>query len=63
MAGAFALPFIKARLGANRTVAFATIGTALALVLFGVARDVFVAGAACVIAGISWIVALATINV
>ena len=63
VAGALALPYIKARLGDNRTVAFATIGTALALVLFGVARDVFVADAACVIAGVCWIVALATINV
>ena len=63
VAGAFALPHMKTRLGANRTVAFATIGTALALVLFGVARDVFVAAAACVIAGLCWIVALATINV
>jgi len=63
VAGAFVLPHIKARLGANRTVAFATIGTALALVLFGVARDVFVGVVACVIAGICWIAALATINV
>lgn len=62
VAGAFALPYIKTRLGANRTVSFATIGTALALVLFGVARDAFVAAAACVIAGLCWIVALATIN-
>ncbi len=63
VAGAFALPHIKTRLGANRTVSFATIGTAVALVLFGVARDAFVAAAACVIAGLCWIVALATINI
>lgn len=63
VAGAFLLPHIKARIGANGTVALASLGTALALVLFGMARDVFVAGAACVIAGVCWIVALATINV
>jgi MFS family permease len=63
VAGAFALPWLKSKLGPDRLVAAATIGTALTLVLFGLARVPIVALAASLIAGISWIVALATLNV
>ncbi len=60
--GAFALPAV-ARLGADRVVAGATVGTALALVLFAIAREPATALIACVFAGISWVAAIATLNV
>ena len=61
--GAFALPWLKSHLGADKLVAAATIGTAVALVLFGLARHPAGALAASVIAGVSWIAVIATINV
>jgi predicted MFS family arabinose efflux permease len=63
VAGAFALPAAKARLGADRLVAAATAMTALALVLFAIARDPVVALVACALAGMSWIAVIATLNV
>ncbi len=60
--GAFALP-AAARLGADRVVAGATVGTALALALFAIAREPATALIACVFAGISWVAAIATLNV
>src|SRR5262249_14516282 len=44
-------------------VSAGTLGTALALVLFGLARDTATGLAASVIAGASWIAVLATLNV
>jgi MFS family permease len=61
--GSFAMPKWNERLGPDRLVAIASIGTAIALVLFGLAREPFVALAACIIAGVSWIAAIATLNV
>jgi len=61
--GAFALPRAKQAFGANRLVAVGTIGTALALVLFGVARSSATALAASLLAGAAWIVVLSTLNV
>jgi predicted MFS family arabinose efflux permease len=63
VSAAFALPALKQRLGADRLAAAGTLGTALALILFAVARDPITALAASLIAGIAWITALATINV
>jgi MFS family permease len=63
VAGAFVIPSLKVRIGPDRLVAFASVGTAIALTLFGIARDVPLALLASVIAGISWIAAIATINV
>jgi predicted MFS family arabinose efflux permease len=60
---AFALPFLKRHLGPNRLVAAAVVGTACALILFGLARKPPVALAASVLAGVSWISVLATVNV
>ena len=60
---AFALPFLKRHLGPDRLVAAAVIGTACALILFGLARQPPVALAASVLAGVSWISVLATVNV
>jgi len=51
------------RLGPDQLVAAGTAGTALCLVLLGIAHNAAVGIAACLIAGISWIAVLATINV
>jgi MFS family permease len=61
--GAFALPSLKDRVGADGLVVTGTIGTSLALLLFGVARQPSVALCASFLAGASWIAVLATINV
>jgi MFS family permease len=61
--GAFALPWLKAKLGPDRLVAAGTLGTALAMVLFGAARNSGTALAASVVAGVSWIAVLASLNV
>ncbi|TMJ32237.1 MAG: MFS transporter [Alphaproteobacteria bacterium] len=61
--GAFLLPKLKASLGADRLVAAGTLGTAVALVLFGLAHDVAIALLASFIAGAAWIAALASLNV
>ncbi len=61
--GAIALPWLRTRLGADGTVSAAAAGTALSLVLFGMARDPWSALAASLIAGVSWIAAVANLNV
>ena len=61
--GAFALPRLKAKFGADRLALAATIGTAIALVLFGIARDTPTALLASVVAGACWIAAISTFNV
>jgi predicted MFS family arabinose efflux permease len=61
--GAFALPWLQAKLGPDRLVAAGTIGTAAALVLFGLARNVAIALSASVIAGVCWIAILSSLNV
>jgi MFS family permease len=61
--GAFALPSLKQRLGPDRLVNAGTIGTALATALFGLARDPATGLAASIIAGVSWIAVLSSLNV
>ena len=61
--GAFMLPWMKARLGPDRLVAAGTIGTSVSLILFAVAYHAAMGLVACVVAGISWICVLATLNV
>jgi predicted MFS family arabinose efflux permease len=63
VAGAFTLPWSRARFGPDRLVAAGTVGTALALVLFGLARNTGTAVAASLIAGVSWIAVLSSLNV
>ncbi len=63
VAGAFALPRLKAKSGADAMVAYGEAGTALALLLFGLAQQASLAVLACLLAGVSWIVVLATLNV
>ncbi|WP_028167764.1 MFS transporter [Bradyrhizobium elkanii] len=61
--GAFGLPWLKATFGPDRLVALGTIGTAVSLILLGFARHSTVALVACIVAGVSWIAVLATLNV
>lgn len=63
VAGAFMLPRLKTKLGADRLVAAGSIGTAVAMALFGLARNPATAFAASVIAGVSWIAVLSSLNV
>jgi hypothetical protein len=60
---AFVLPAAKARLGGDRMVAAGTIGTAVAMAMFGWATDAWTALAASLVAGASWIAVLASLNV
>jgi MFS family permease len=61
--GAFALPWLKQKLGPDRLVAAGTLGTAVTLVLFGFAHDTTTALSASVMAGVSWIAVLSSLNV
>ncbi len=61
--GSFALNGLKARLGPDRLAALATIGTMLALVLFGAAREPRIAAVASLVAGASWITMMTTLFV
>jgi MFS family permease len=61
--GAFVLPRLKAKIGADMLVAAGEFGTAVTLVLFGLASEPILALAASVIAGISWIAVLVSLNV
>ena len=61
--GALALPHATAKLGPDRLVATGTVGTVLALVLFGLARDTPTALVASLLAGAAWIAVLSSLNV
>jgi MFS family permease/quinol monooxygenase YgiN len=61
--GAFGLPWFKSKLGPDRLVAAGTLGTAIALLLFAVARDTLTGLLASFIAGAAWICVLASLNV
>jgi MFS family permease/quinol monooxygenase YgiN len=63
VSGAFFLPQLKHRIGANGVATAGQAGTALALVLFGLSREPFLATIASLIAGLCWIATLATLNV
>ena len=63
VAGAFLLPWAKAKFGADRLMALGALGQALAMVLYGFAREPITALAASAIAGASWIGSLATLSV
>jgi MFS family permease len=60
---AFALRWLESKLGADWLVAAGTIGTAIAMALFAVARGPAMALLASVVAGAAWTVAVATLNV
>jgi len=61
--GTTVLPRLKAWLGADRLVDVGPAGTALALLLFALARQTSVALVAGALAGWSWIAVLSTLNV
>jgi predicted MFS family arabinose efflux permease len=63
IAGSFALGWLKAKLGPDRTVALGTLATALALFLFGMAHHPAIAILACLVAGASWTVVLTNLYV
>ena len=60
--GVLVLSHARAKLGPDRLVAAGTLGTALALVLYGLAHDTPTALVASLIAGAAWIVVLASLN-
>jgi MFS family permease len=63
LVGAYILPWLRGKLGPNRLMAAGTLGTALTLVLYGLAWEPVAAIAASLVAGISWICVLSILNV
>lgn len=63
VAGAVFLPQIKARLGADGAVRFGTVGLSAVITLIALVPNVYVAAGAAVIAGVSWISVMSTLNV
>jgi MFS family permease len=61
--GALALPWLRSHTGRNGLVATGTLGTAVALALFGLAREPGIALLASVTAGASWIAVVSSLNV
>jgi MFS family permease len=61
--GAFALRWLESKFGSDWLVAAGTLGTAIAMVLFALARGPAMALLASVVAGAAWTVAVATLNV
>jgi MFS family permease len=61
--GAFVMPKLRLKLGADVLAACGMAGTAVTLALYGLAHDPFTALAASALAGISWIAVLATLTV
>jgi MFS family permease len=61
--GSFTIGWLKAKFGPDRLGAIGSLGTALALLLFGLARAPAVAFCASVAAGAFWTIALATLYV
>lgn len=60
--GAFLLPRLKVRWGANKLVAWCTAGTALSTVLFAASHDARTSLLASVLAGLCWIGAVSALN-
>ncbi len=63
LGSAFVLPHLAAKLGADRMVVAGTAGTAVALVLFGIAHQTATALLASLLAGACWIATLSSLNV
>ena len=61
--GALLLPKLRARLDANNMAAAGSVGTGVAMVLLALARDPYIASAAALLGGFSWIAVLTTFNV
>jgi MFS family permease len=63
VAGAFTLPLLQRRFGADMPALAGTVGTAIAMVMLGLARQPAVALAAAFFAGVSWIAVLSALNI
>jgi predicted MFS family arabinose efflux permease len=63
VAGSLTQTRLKGRIGPDRLVALGTLATAVALVLFGLAREPFTAIGASLVAGASWTVVLTSLYV
>ena len=63
VAAAFVMPSWKKRVGADGLVAAASVGTAIAIVLFAIAREPIVALIGSLVAGAAWIAGVAMLNV
>ena len=61
--GSTALSRLKLWLGADRLVALSTFGTAISLVMFGLAHDSLTALSACFVAGAMWTLTISTLYV
>ena len=61
--GSLALRWLKEELGPDRLVATGSVGAALALILFGLAREPITAICACLVGGASWTVVLTKLYV
>lgn len=61
IAGSLLLNFLRAKFNADQLVTIGTIGTAVALLLFGAAHQPVVGLVASFIAGVSWIIVLPTL--
>ncbi|MDX2167865.1 MAG: MFS transporter [Deltaproteobacteria bacterium] len=63
IAGAWALPYLRGRLGADRVLFGARLGVAAVTALLGVTHDVRLLAAAMVGGGIAWMVGMSTVNI
>ncbi|MCL1075545.1 MFS transporter [Shewanella dokdonensis] len=63
VAGAFTLPKMKSLLGADKLVAAGTIGTAICMLVLATSSSHTLAIAVCLLAGMSWIAVLTSLNV
>jgi predicted MFS family arabinose efflux permease len=63
VAGAFTLPHLQRRFGADMPALAGTVGTAIAMAMFAFARQPAVALAASFVAGVSWIAVLSAVNI
>jgi MFS family permease len=61
--GAFVLKRFRAQWGADRLVAASSLGTAVATGLFAIAREPATAMVASIVAGVSWIGAVSSLNI
>lgn len=61
--GAVLLPWIKRRMGPDRTVAVGTLGTAGTLCAFALVTNTYVAALSSLLAGLSWIFVLSSLHV
>jgi MFS family permease len=61
--GAFFLPRLKRKFGPDRLMAAGTLGQAAAMILYGLAHEPLLALAASLVAGATWIAAMATLGV